>query len=253
MIEDDPYAELVGSASDDVAEVLATGTREITSLYLSLSARHPHGKDAEYLAWHTLDHRPEQYRLKEIKASLRLVSTPACRAARAAAEPPFDSVDHVMAYFFTSTSGLAGFAHLATALKDAGRMTHALPSVQPGVYEVEERVAHQRIKAGADTLPWWPAKGAYLLIEDGEPASLKPLVDLPGVVGAWATLGQPGPFSKTGPTQRASILFLDGDPVVTAAHIHASLTERWSSARMTPLLAAPFPFVVPHDWERYLP
>ena len=37
----------------------------------------PTGRDAEYLRWHTLDHRPEQHRLAGVRASLRLVSTPA--------------------------------------------------------------------------------------------------------------------------------------------------------------------------------
>jgi hypothetical protein len=121
----DPYAALVGSPSDDVPQILATGTREITSLYVSLSARHAEGKDAEYLAWHTLDHRPEQYRVSAIKASLRMVSTPACRAARAAAQPPFDAVDHVMIYFFSDQHGLTGFGDLAVALRACGRMTYA--------------------------------------------------------------------------------------------------------------------------------
>lgn len=249
----DPYAALVGSPSDEVAEIRATGTGEITSLYVSLSARHAEGKDAEYLTWHTLDHRPEQYRLSAIKASLRLVSTPACRAARGMAEPPFDAVDHAMIYFFSDLEGLRGFDDLAVALRASGRMPYALPSVQPGIYGVEERIAHPKIKAGADVLPWWPAKGAYLLIEDGEAVSLQDLIDVPGVVGAWRALGQPGPYSKAGPAQCVSLLFLDDDPVATAARLEPALAQRWRTPGLDPLLGAPFHFVVPHEWDRYLP
>ena len=36
-----------------------------------------------------------------VRASLRLVSTPACRAARAASQDRYDAIDHVMTYFFS--------------------------------------------------------------------------------------------------------------------------------------------------------
>ena len=75
---------LPGTPSDDVDGVLAAGRGEIGTLFVSMARRHPDGHDAEYLRWHTLDHRPEQHRLAGVRASLRLVSTPACRAARRA-------------------------------------------------------------------------------------------------------------------------------------------------------------------------
>ena len=56
-----------------------------------------------------LDHRPEQHRLSAVRASLRLVSTPACRAARAVSNARFDAVDHVMTYFFSDVGGMDGF------------------------------------------------------------------------------------------------------------------------------------------------
>ena len=54
---------LPGTPSDDVADVLATGGGEVTTVFVSMSTRHPDGADADYLRWHTLDHRPEQHRL----------------------------------------------------------------------------------------------------------------------------------------------------------------------------------------------
>jgi hypothetical protein len=48
---------------------LATGGGDITTLFVSMATRHPDGTDAEYLRWHTLDHRPEQHRLSDVRAS----------------------------------------------------------------------------------------------------------------------------------------------------------------------------------------
>ena len=156
---------LPGKPSDEVADVLATGNGDITTTFVSMATRHPDGTDADYLQWHTLDHRPEQHRLSAVRASLRLVSTPACRAARAVRHERFDPVDHVMTYFFTDTAGMDGFLTLSTALGGAGRKLPLLPPVERGVYGVQGRVAAARIKVGADVLPWWPARGVYLLLE----------------------------------------------------------------------------------------
>ena len=64
--------DLPGTPSDEVEGVLATGRGDITTLFVSMATRHPDGADAEYLRWHTLDHRPEQHRLSAVRASLRL-------------------------------------------------------------------------------------------------------------------------------------------------------------------------------------
>ena len=101
--------------------MLAAGRGDIGTLFVSMARRHPEGTDAEYLRWHTLDHRPEQHRLSAVRASLRLVSTPECRAARAAGDERFDAIDHVMTYFFTDEAGCNGFNELSAALGDAGR------------------------------------------------------------------------------------------------------------------------------------
>ena len=61
---------LQGTPSDDAEAVLATGRTDVSTIFVSMSARHPEGRDAEYLAWHTLDHRPEQYRLASLRAAM---------------------------------------------------------------------------------------------------------------------------------------------------------------------------------------
>src|SRR5581483_2360612 len=159
--------QLPGTPSDEVPEVLATGRGEITTLFVSMATRHPDGNDAAYLRWHTLDHRPEQHRLPSVRASLRLVSTPACRSARALSDGPLDAVDHVMTYFFSERGGLRGFYDLATALGNANRKVPLLPPVERGVYEVENKAAAPRTKVGSDVLPWLPVRGAVVLVERG--------------------------------------------------------------------------------------
>ena len=144
--------ELEGTPSDAAAEVLATGRAEVSAIFLSLASRDPGGRDADYLWWHCFDHRPEQYRLNAIRSSLRLVSTPECRAARAASTERYDATDHVMTYFFADLE-LGPFAALGAALAGAGRM-RSLPSVEFATYGVDGAATAPRVKIGADVLPW---------------------------------------------------------------------------------------------------
>jgi len=245
-------AGLVGTPSDEVPEILAEGRGGITTLFVSMAERHPDGADAQYLRWHTLDHRPEQHRLGSVRASLRVVSTPACRAARAASDERFDAIDHVMTYFFADIGGLDDFNRLSRALSGAGRVPFVLTPVQRGVYAVETRVAAPRAKAGSDVLPWWPARGVYLLLEQGAAPAIQ-LTDVPGVAGLWSAGSVPTGLSTAGSGQQITYCFLDDDPVETAARLRPVLEQRWRVAGIRPLLAAPFYTIVPHEWDRYLP
>lgn len=238
--------QLPGTPSDAVPGVLASGDGDVTTLFTSMARRHPEGADADYLRWHTLDHRPEQHRLSAVRASLRLVSTPQCRAARAAGAGEFDAVDHVMTYFFTDPGGLRPFNELSVALGDAGRKLALLPPVQRGVFTVRRKQAAPRVKVGADVLPWWPAHGVYLLLETGSTAPPE-LTDVDGVAGVWSATSNPEA------TQSLSYLFLDDDPVLAAQRLRPVLEQRWRDAAIAPLLAAPFHPVVPHEWDRYVP
>ncbi|MBW0016200.1 MAG: hypothetical protein JO236_01425 [Mycobacterium sp.] len=253
---------LPGTPSDEVGDVLAAGRGDITTLFVSMATRHPEGTDAEYLRWHTLDHRPEQHRLAALRASLRLVSTPRCRNARATGTDRFTPVDHVMSYFFTDTTGLAAFNQLSTALGDAGRKLPLLPPVERGVYAVAGKAAAPRIKIGADVLPWWPAVGVYLLLETNtegntDTSAMMPenLVGIEGVAGVWSADSRPvaASLASAPAGQTISYCFLDDDPVFTAQRLRPALEERWSDGVIRPLFAAPFHTVVPHEWNRYVP
>jgi hypothetical protein len=245
---------LPGRPSDEVTDILATGNGDITTTFVSMARRHPDGTDAEYLQWHTLDHRPEQHRLSAVRASLRLVSTPACRAARAVRYEHLDPVDHVMTYFFTDAAGLDGFLTLSAALGGAGRKLRLLPPVERGVYGMQSRVAAARVKVGADVLPWWPARGVYLLLET-HAALPAELLEVDGVAGIWSMASlEVGPELANAPAgQQLTYCFLDQDPVATAARLRPVLEKRWAVTDIDPLFAAPFYPVVPHEWGRYVP
>jgi hypothetical protein len=246
---------LVGTPSDDVPAMLATGRTDVTTIYVSMSARHPDGRDADYVEWHSLDHRPEQHRLRTLRASFRLVSTPACRAARAASDERYDAADHVMTYLFTDRAGLPAFNDLNVAMAQAGRTPYLLPLVERAVYRLDGAVAAPRVKVGADVLPWWPATGVYLLVERGAipPGSL---VDFPGVGGAWrgGALPMEPPYTTTDNAGlQVTYCFLDGDPAEVGKRLRPALEARWAGSGAEPLLAAPFHAIVAYDWSRYLP
>ena len=213
---------------------------------VSMSARSADGRDAEYLAWHGLDHLPEQYGIDAIQLGQRWVSTPACRAARAASDARFDAVDHVVQYLFGEpvVPALDEFFALGAELRAAGRMPIALPPVELGAYELVDRSAHL---VDADVLPWRPARGVYLLVER-EPSPFDALLAVPGVAGAWRFRG--GVFHERFADTSGlhlTVCYLDAD-VVASAHGIADVV-----AGTTPLLAAPFETVVPYEWTRALP
>jgi hypothetical protein len=245
--------DLPGTPSDQLPAVLATGTTDIRMIFVSMAARERDGRDAAYLEWHSLDHRPEQHRLAGLRQSLRVVSTPACRAARACSAPHYDAVDHVMTYFFADGAALDQFKVLSNAL-GGDRRPFRLPSVQSAYFRLAGKVANPRAIAGADVIPWRPAQGIYLIVERGaeSPAALS---EIDGIAGIWWHEGgaPPAPdFADTAGIQ-VTYCFLDDDPVVTAGRLRAPLERRWASGRAVPLLAAPFHTIVPFQWDRFLP
>ena len=242
--------KLEGPPSDQLPSVLATGQTSVRFIFISFSARDPDGRDAEYIEWHTLDHRPEQYRLSDLRHSLRVVSTPECRDARAASVGPFDTVDHVMTYQFTSSEDLDTFYALGAALNAAGRMPHRLPSVMIATGDVAGKVAAPRAVAGADVIPWRPAVGVYLIVEEGR-APAGDLVNIPGVAGVWWYDGTASSSDSRG--RQFTYCYVDGDLLETSRHLSEAMRQRWASGAVKGLLAAPFFSIVPFEWNRYLP
>jgi hypothetical protein len=245
--------DLPGTASDELPEVLATGATDVRMIFVSMAAREPGGRDAEYLEWHSLDHRPEQYRLAGLRHSLRLVSTPACRAARQWSDSRHDAVDHVMTYFFADGAALDQFNALSSAL-GGERRPFRLPTVDSGYFRLAGKVAARRAIAGADVIPWRPARGVYLIAEQGaeSPATLAKVA---GVAGIWWHEGvtPPAPGFSDHAGMQLMYCFLDDDPLMAAERLRRPLEQRWAAGAVVPVFAAPFYTVVPFEWDRYLP
>ena len=241
-------SEFIGAPSDDLTDVLAAGRTDVTIAFVSMSAREPAGRDEEYIAWHFLDHLPEQYRLPDLRGALRLVSTPACRAERAASDDRYDGVDHVMTYLFAGRDVLEPFRALGAALAAGGRMPLRLPSVALDVYELAGRVAAPRVVVGSDVIPWRPAIGVYLLIECGSAVPDR-LADISGVAGVWWFTNTADDGTRT----QVAYCYLDDAPADTARRLRPAVEARWADGHVAPLLAAPFHTVVPYDWGRYVP
>ena len=249
--------KLSGTPSDQLPAVLASGKTDVRRLFVSMAAREAEGRDAGYLAWHSLDHRPEQYRLAGLRHSLRLVSTPECRAARAFSAAPYDAVDHVMTYFFTEDGAFDQFGALSSAL-GGERRPFRLPPIDAAYFSVAGKVAAAAAIAGADVIPWRPARGVYLILERIiEQSSTTPaeFVNVEGVAGIWWHEGGAPPLSGFADNSglQLSYCFLDDDPLLVAQRLQEPLQQRWSNGLVEPLLAAPFQVLVPFEWDRYLP
>ena len=160
-----------------------------------------------------------------------------------------------MTYLFTGLQAMEDFNALSVALREAGRAPYLLPMVERAAYRLDGMAAAPRIKIGADVLPWWPARGVYILVERGEQRAGE-LVDVPGVGGAWWGGAEPldPPFcSRDNSGLQISYLFLDGEPPDVARRLEPALRQRWSEKPVEPLLAAPFHALVAYDWARYCP
>jgi hypothetical protein len=245
--------KLPGVPSDQLPAVLATGKTDVRRIFVSMAGREPRGRDAQYLQWHALDHRSEQYRIAGMRHSLRLLLTPECRAARAFCDARYDAVAHVMTYFFAGGAAFDQFSALSDAL-GGERRPYRLPSIETGYLHVAGMVASPQAIVGADVIPWRPALGVYLIAEEGS-ASPDALAQIDGVAGLWWHQGgvPPVPGFRDNTGLQLTYCFLDSDPLQVALQFREPLERRWRAQGVRPLLAAPFQIPVAFEWNRYLP
>jgi hypothetical protein len=236
--------------------------------FFSVSDRGESDDDADdraYLAWHQLDHMPEQYQLAGMVHGQRWVSNDACRATRVAARGVFEHVHHVVLYLMGDPveQTLDDFFDLGSRLAQLGRFRRDLPRRFLGALRLLEARASPRVLVSAEVVPFRPNRGIYLIVEQPAERSrldnylrwrhgehLERLVTTPGVAGAWvfATAARYRRGRCTEGDYRITVCYLDGDPGETAAALGPLMEERWRDAPVTPLLAAPFASLVPWIW-----
>jgi hypothetical protein len=237
--------------------------------FLSLTRASPTGDDRPYLAWHRLDHMPEQYRLPGMVLGQRWASTPACRRARAIEAEDWSPVEHAVCYMMGEPVDrtVDDFIALGRELAEAGRYPHVMPSHYRGALRVIETMAAPRVLVSAEVVPFRPHRGVYLFVEqpEGTPTAsaseiglgrlpdgvLPDLVDVPGVAGVWVYATSPDlrrPMFTDG-VLRVTICYLDEEPVTVAERLASTLDRVWDAVPTRLLLAAPFESIVRWDGE----
>ncbi|HKA82676.1 MAG TPA: hypothetical protein VKD21_02360 [Acidimicrobiales bacterium] len=240
--------------------------------FFSLSGRggsdddtHDDPDDRAYLAWHQLDHMPEQYQLPGIVHGQRWVSNEACHAARSAASGVFEDVHHVVLYLMGDPveQTLDDFFDLGSRLAHLGRFPRDLPRRFLGALRLLDARAAPRVLVSAEVVPFRPNRGIYLIAErPADPGRLDRylrwrqgehldrLVTTPGVAGAWvfATAARHRRGRYTDGDFRITVCYLDGDPGEAGSALGPLMEEAWRDAPVTPLLAAPFASLVPWVW-----
>ncbi len=238
--------------------------------FFSLSHRSPTGDDRPYLAWHQLDHMPEQYQLPGLLLGQRWASTPSCRAVRAAEAEGWSAVDHVVCYQMGNPvdETIDEFMTLGRHLAEVGRYSQALPSQYRGALRLLEAHAAPRVLVAAEVVPFRPHRGVYLIVEEPTDPSerdaylqrrhvelVPELVSVPGVAGAWTYATTPAirrPMFSEG-AYTMTLCYLDDDPATVGARLAPVLERAWENAPVRPLLAAPFESMMRWDWDRFGP
>ena len=205
--------------------------REVVVGFFSFTDVPADAADA-YDRWHRFDHLPEQFAIDGVAHGQRWVATPRCIAARLVDDDALARAGHVTLYLMTEPIGstLTAFAELAVELRDAGRWFDRRSAVEFGAWRVDDRRAAERALVRAEVVPWRPSTGAYLVVEDDDvgPADLDALVAADGVAGGWSFRVDPtieNPAWRR-PPHRITVLWLDRDPVETAAALVEPLASR---------------------------
>ena len=174
--------QLPGTPSDEVADVLATGRGDITTLFVSMATRHPEGARRRISA---LAHpRPPPRAAPAVGACAprcgwcrrRPAGPPARRARPLRRDRPRDDV------LLHRPERADGFLALSKALGGADRKLPLLPPVERGVYDVQQQVGGTAGQGRRRRAAVVAGEGVYLLLEQGTtpPADL---ADVDGVGG----------------------------------------------------------------------
>lgn len=217
---------------------------------------------AAYNEWHLYDHLPEQYRIPGIAGGERWVSTPACRAARTMSGAPLDPIQYMTLYLMAEPVAptLDDFMALGSRLADLGRFFGPRASHLSGPFRAVSAAAAPRVRVSEEVLPWRPARGVYVTVDDVTDAShlddhlahlqvdvIPAGLAVPGVAGVW-NFATDSEYAKRWPTgrRRISVWYLDDDPVAVAARL-APIVDR-DHAAVRRIFSGPFKTIDPRDF-----
>jgi hypothetical protein len=189
-----------------------------------------------YNEWHQLDHMPEQFPLRGIAYGQRWVSTPACRAARAASGPRLDAIHYMTLYLITEPvdETLREFRQLGRDLYDAGRFHLHRHAHLSGPFALLDTAVAPRVLISAEAVPYRPHRGVYAAVHaaSGTAPDLDAMCATAGVAGAWV-------FADD--AQRITVAWLDEEPLQVAAAL--------APAGAGLELAGPFETITPWQWN----
>jgi hypothetical protein len=233
---------------------------------VSMTGSSPTGDDSEYLAWHLLDHMPEQFQLAGMLNATRWTADDACVAARLEVDDRFVGLRNIVQYLIGDPvqQTIDDFLELGQRLRERGRFPMRMPSLQLGAYALLHAYAAPRALISADVVPFRPHRGVIVIVEEPTTSDSSldewlvwahaehaaQLLDTHGCAGAWM-------FGSTNTWQTqtrldvgqqfVTIAYCDDDPVVVTAALAPLLRERWSSGAVRPLLAAPLRSMIRWD------
>jgi hypothetical protein len=188
-----------------------------------------------YNEWHQLDHMPEQFPLRGIAYGQRWVSTPACRAARAASTELLDPIQYVTLYLMTEPvdETLRDFFALGKELHEQDRFHQHRKAHLSGPFSLVATAAAARVLISAEAVPFRPHRGIYVVVQPTDPLamSVDAAVSMPGVAGTWAFADE---------QLRITVMWCDGDVLDVAARV-----GKIDGAEF----AGPFETITPWQWD----
>ena len=217
----------------------------------------PPSADRSYNEWHQLDHLPEQYALPGIAHGERWVASPDCVAARLVDDDLLGRAQYTTLYLIGDPvePTIDAFGALAGELRAVGRFHEERTAHMAGGWRVASAATSPRLPISPGVIPWRPAAGVFVLVEDDRPdvdlPSSAPLLAVAGVAGGWTFVPSDSLTRSWWAMQpyRITVLWLDDDPVATTARLEPALRDRWQGPASTPVLAGPLRTITPGEWD----
>jgi hypothetical protein len=201
---------------------------------------------------------PEQFAIPGLPWGQRFVAPPSCVAASAARDDDVGLADSLQLYFVEDPERvLPEFQALGRELAGAGRFLTSIESRLQASLQLVNAYASPRVLVGPEVVPYRPNHGAYVILEHVDDTvqvddwvqaqhreAIPEFLAVPGVVGIWS-FASAGAYGIKRSRERATMIYLDDDPVAVAERLDPHLARRWKGAPVHPVLAGPFRSLYP--------